>query len=83
MGTYNIDPRSANLNSELIVICRGDPALAQAMKSSMQARLAQSVAILGTPQAGGKAALIEGADDQAVWRMRAIAPLANLLDFLM
>ena len=83
VGTYNIDPRSANLNSEMIVICRGDLALAKAMKSSMQARLQQSVAILGTPQAGGEAALIEGADDQAIWRMQAIAPLARFLDFLM
>ena len=30
IGTYNIDPRSANLNSELIIICRDNPTLAQA-----------------------------------------------------
>ena len=28
IGTYNIDPRSANLNSELVFICRNNPALA-------------------------------------------------------
>ena len=83
VGTYNIDPRSANLNSELIVICRGDAALAQDMKASMAARLAQSIAIVGTPQAGGEQALINGADEDAIWRMRAIAPIARFLDFLM
>lgn len=83
VGTYNIDPRSANLNSELIVICRGNPALALAMKASMRLRLAQSRPIVGTPQAGGEQALIQGADGEAVFRMRAIAPIARFLDFLM
>ena len=83
VGTYNIDPRSANLNSELIVICRGDRALADAMKASMRARLAQSQAVLGTAQPGGMAALLGHASGSDVWRMRAIAPLAGVLDFLM
>jgi cardiolipin synthase C len=83
VGTYNIDPRSANLNSELIVICRGNPALATDMKRHMQQRLAQSRPILGAPSAGGEAALIEGADDATVLKMRAVAPIASFLDFLM
>ena len=83
IGTYNIDPRSANLNSELIVICRGDRGLAQAMKTSMQARLAQSLPVIGTAHPGGEAALLGQADPAAVWRMRAITPLASFLDFLM
>jgi putative cardiolipin synthase len=28
LGTYNIDPRSANLNSELMLVCRGQKDLA-------------------------------------------------------
>ena len=28
VGSFNMDPRSANLNSELIVICRDNPTLA-------------------------------------------------------
>ncbi|QCB44837.1 phosphatidylserine/phosphatidylglycerophosphate/cardiolipin synthase family protein [Hydrogenophaga sp. PAMC20947] len=83
VGTYNIDPRSANLNSELIVICRGNPDLASAMKTSMAARLAQSRAIVGTDHPGGVDALIEGASDKSVFLMRAISPLASFLDFLM
>lgn len=83
VGTYNIDPRSANLNSELIVICRGNTALAADMQQNMRRRLAQSRPILGVPNAGGEAGLIEGASDDEVFKMKAIAPIASFLDFLM
>ena len=83
IGTYNIDPRSANLNSELIVICRDNPALAQAVSTSQQARLAQSRAITGTPNAGGYAALVQGADEGSIWQMRLTQPFASWLDFLL
>ncbi len=83
IGTYNIDPRSANLNSELILVCRGNAALATEMKQDIQARISQSRPVIGTAQPGGHQALIDGADDATVWRMRLISPIANWLDFLM
>ncbi|MCY1380665.1 hypothetical protein D9M69_685070 [compost metagenome] len=83
VGTYNMDPRSANLNSELIVVCRNNAFLARTMIDDMQARMAQSRAIVGTADAGGLDALTEGADDEAISRMRRIVPIANWLDFLM
>lgn len=83
IGTYNIDPRSANLNSELIVICRNSSELANAMTASLQSRLAQSRPITGTADAGGYSALIEGADRDTVFMMRMIRPFASLLDFLL
>jgi putative cardiolipin synthase len=83
VGTYNIDPRSANLNSELIVICRDNPALAAAVSASLQARLAQSRPITGTPEAGGHAALVQGAQPRAVLLMRLSQPFASWLDFLL
>lgn len=83
VGTYNLDPRSANLNAELIVICRHNPALAASMTQSLQARLGQSRAITGTPEAGGLAALLEGADAQSVWQMRMATPFVRLFDFLL
>lgn len=83
IGTYNMDPRSANLNSELIVICRNHPELAQAMRASLQARLAQSRAITGTPQAGGYDALIQDADPDTIFQMRMVQPFASFLDFLL
>lgn len=83
IGTYNMDPRSANLNSELIVICRDNPTLAATMTQSLQARLAQSRAIIGTPGAGGYPALIEGADADTIFQMRMVTPFASFFDFLL
>lgn len=83
IGTYNMDPRSANLNSELIVICRDNPALAAAMTKSLQARLAQSRPIVGTPGAGGYEALIQDADRDTIFQMRMVRPFASFLDFLL
>lgn len=83
IGTYNIDPRSANLNSELIIICRDNPTLAQAVARSLKARLAQSRPITGTPEAAGYQALVQGADEGSIWMMRLTQPLARWLDFLL
>lgn len=83
IGTYNMDPRSANLNSELIVVCRGDATLAAQVRQSIRARLAQSVPITGTPGAGGYAALVDGADGASILKMKLVTPLASWLDFLL
>ena len=83
VGTYNMDPRSANLNSELIVVCRDNPVLAAAMTRSLQARLAQSRPIVGTPDARGYDALIEDADRDTIFQMRMVRPFASFLDFLL
>ena len=83
VGTYNMDPRSANLNSELIVICRNNPELASAMTASLKARLSQSRAITGVPGAGGYDALILSADPQTIFQMRMVRPFASFLDFLL
>lgn len=83
IGTYNVDPRSANLNAELMVVCRGNRELAAAVQASIRARMAQSRAILGTPEAGGYVALVEGADPDTHLMMRAISPFTWLLDVLL
>ncbi|WP_310566391.1 phosphatidylserine/phosphatidylglycerophosphate/cardiolipin synthase family protein [Hydrogenophaga sp.] len=83
VGTYNIDPRSANLNSELMVVCRGNRTLAAELQASIRARLAQSRPVVGTASAGGDDTLVEGADRDTLLMMRAIAPFTRLLDILM
>ena len=83
VGTYNIDPRSANLNSELMVVCRGDHALAAALQANIRARMAQSRPVVGTPAPGGYDALVQGTDPDTLFKMRAIAPFTRLLDILM
>jgi cardiolipin synthase C len=83
IGTYNVDPRSANLNAELMVVCRGNRELAAAVQASIGARIAQSRPIVGAPGAGGYDALVEGADPDTHLLMRAVAPFARLLDVLL
>lgn len=83
IGTYNVDPRSANLNAELMVVCRGNRELAAAVQASIGGRMAQSRAVLGTPEAGGYDALVEGADPDTHRMMRAISPFTWLLDVLL
>jgi putative cardiolipin synthase len=83
VGTYNIDPRSANLNSELMVVCRNNRFLAETLQHNMRLRIAQSRAVLGAANAGGYETLVDGADSDTLFKMRAIAPFASLLDFLM
>jgi putative cardiolipin synthase len=82
IGTYNIDPRSANLNSEMILVCRSSPALAQQMLQSIQARLAHSNPVLthGDLQRG---ALWK---DSTVWdktKMMLALPLSSMFNFLL
>lgn len=45
IGTYNIDPRSKNINSEIIFICDDQPDLAAAVRRSIQERTSHSAKI--------------------------------------
>lgn len=82
IGTYNIDPRSANLNSELMVICRGQRELAAEMLKHMQARKEKSrpVALAGRAR---WVPLIEGASFGQKLLLAISLPIANLFDFLL
>ena len=83
IGTYNIDPRSANLNAEMILICRDNPALAAEMARSIQERIAQSTLITGGESAEGIKGLLRGADAAQVAKMAASLPLVRCFDFLL
>jgi len=83
VGTYNIDPRSANLNSELMLVCRGNSQLAREAAASFDSRLQQATPILGTENDEGRAGLLKGADRRKVFITYAVMPLAWLLDFLL
>ena len=48
IGTFNMDPRSNNINSEIIFICDDQPDLAAAVRGSIQERTAHSAKI--TPE---------------------------------
>ena len=43
IGTYNVDPRSANYNSEMIITCENNPEFAQAVRSDIDVRMNESI----------------------------------------
>lgn len=43
IGTYNVDPRSANYNSEMVVTCENSPELAAEVKKDIDSRLEGSI----------------------------------------
>lgn len=83
IGTYNIDPRSANLNSELMLICRGDPTLAGSMRDSINRRMAQANAVIVDKDVRGFSELIAGADTKSIAMMMISLPVSTLFDFLL
>jgi len=83
IGTYNIDPRSANLNSELMIVCQDNPELAQAVLSSIHERARRARRLTGNGQVLNEDALF-GASGwrQKLYFVLAI-PFASLFDFLL
>lgn len=83
VGTYNIDPRSANLNSELIVVCRNNPALAREVLKSMDERMLQARRVLKNGQIENFFAITEGASAKQKIAMVLLLPLTNMFGFLL
>jgi putative cardiolipin synthase len=83
LGTYNVDPRSANLNSELMFVCRGQPGLAADVLASIAAREAMSGRVIERGRIVQRTALI--GDSRLTQRLRFLLemPIANLFDFLL
>lgn len=82
IGTYNVDRRSANLNSEMIVICRNSPALAQQMLSSIQSRMAHSSPVLANGELH-RSVLWNEATLADQMKMLLAMPLSTMFDFLL
>ena len=83
LGTYNIDPRSANLNSELILVCRGQKELAAEVLSSIAAREAASRRVIERGRIVERSALIGDSPVSQRLRFWLEMPIANLFDFLL
>lgn len=82
IGTYNIDPRSANLNSEMIFVCRDGPEIAAAARADILARMHEAPAVAGQ-DGTNRAGLTDGADLPSRLRMLLVMPLADLFNFLL
>lgn len=82
IGTYNVDRRSANLNSEMVLICRGSPQLASQMLHSIEGRMQHSHPVLHegsmtANQLWRDASLL---DQTKMWLG---LPLSSMFDFLL
>ena len=83
IGTYNVDPRSANLNSELILICRGQQDLAAEVLASIAAREAASRKVIERGTIVDRTALLGDSPLKQRFRFLLEMPIANLFDFLL
>ncbi len=83
LGTYNIDPRSANFNSELMLICRGDRQFAGAVRADWLRRAAQSDVVVQNGHSAGVKRLLGDADRESLMLMLLGLPVSRLFDFLL
>jgi putative cardiolipin synthase len=83
LGTYNMDPRSANLNSELMLVCRGQRDLAAEVLASMAAREAASATVIERGTIVRRSALLGTSPLTHRIRFLLEMPIANLFDFLL
>ena len=83
LGTYNIDPRSANLNSELMLVCRGQKDLAAEVLASIAAREAASGKVIERGRIVQRSALLGSSPLTHRIRFLLEMPIANLFDLLL
>jgi cardiolipin synthase C len=83
LGTYNIDPRSANLNSEVMFVCRNNPEFAELVLQSMGNRLRQSTLLLSQKKVVDEEALMKNAEFSQKMMVFLAYPIATLFDILL
>lgn len=82
LGTYNIDPRSANLNSELMLICYDSLPLAKDVHDSISQRISQSLVVVANGESHSLN-LIGSAASGDITAMFLVMPVANMFNFLL
>lgn len=82
IGTYNVDPRSANFNSELILICRNSPDLASIMVESLESRADNSWVVFDGETHHHLRLLKRSSSFQIALFILAL-PLSRMFDFLL
>lgn len=82
VGTYNIDPRSANLNSEVLISCNNNTKIAEATLKSMQIRQKNSWPLFSN-DSSGISNLMKNTELVEKAKFILIFPLAHLFNFLL
>lgn len=83
VGTYNIDPRSANLNSEMMIVCKDNPKLAQQVLGSINDRITQSKLLLSDKKIKNAPALLANASLWQKFLTVLSLPFATSFDFIL
>ncbi len=83
IGTYNIDPRSANLNSEVMLVCKDNPEFASRVLQSIQARIHQSSLYMSEQKILDDEALMRNASFQQKLMTFLAVPIASTFDFIL
>ena len=78
-----MDPRSANLNSELMLVCRGQKDLAAEVLASIAAREAASGKVIEGGTIALRSALLRSSPLTQRIRFLLEMPIANLFEFLL
>jgi putative cardiolipin synthase len=82
IGTYNVDPRSANFNSELMLICRNNTDLANELLLNINSHITGSRQLFD-PSKTAFASLVEDSSSAQIARFLFATPLVYLFDFLL
>ena len=83
IGTYNIDPRSANLNSELMVVCRNQKELAEKVLLDINSRFANSLPLVQKNCLNCWTHVFKGASFQSQLLFFVFIPVSSQFDFLL
>lgn len=83
VGTFNMDPRSKNLNSEMVVVCRDNQELAMGLSNEFEKRKIQSLKLGkdGRPEDGTSKFFNTKVSTRIIYHL--LQPFSNLLDFLL
>jgi len=83
VGTFNVDPRSRNINAEMAVICRDNPTLAAEVLSNMKEHEQLSIQLdsNGKPVDGTSEFANTSVAKRILYYLS--APLSNVFDFLL
>jgi putative cardiolipin synthase len=83
VGTFNVDPRSHNINAEMAIMCRNNKALAKDVLDSMEERKGQSVQLntAGRPVDGTSKFENVSLPKRITYHL--LTPFANIFSFLL
>ena len=82
IGTYNVDPRSAVLNSEILIVCRNNRALADEMRADITRRMDNAWPVLVNHELD-RSALLRSTTLASRVKFYLALPLAAAFDFLL